>query len=206
MSNPIANPLEADPFWKAVVDILTGGKKLRADSYLASLNAEDLELLRYCLSLPGTLAEQQQLAPKWRGGPRDGQAPGISTLSEIAAAIRESNMLSSLERQQMINASARERGLQLGLDSKLVDTLCAVMAEEALKRQAAGMADKSLGAAASALLKREDQLFEQKKFNEQMRKKVDAGLDEIAALFKRAPELLAEFNVLRGKLTQRLSE
>lgn len=106
----------------------------------------------------------------------------------------------------MINASARERGLQLGLDSKLVDTLCAVMAEEALKRQAAGMADKSLGAAASALLKREDQLFEQKKFNEQMRKKVDAGLDEIAALFKRAPELLAEFNVLRGKLTQRLSE
>lgn len=48
--------------------------------------------------------------------------------------------------------------------------------------------------------------FDMEKYAHSIKSKVDAGLDEIAALFQRAPELLEEFNRLRSKLTARISE
>lgn len=44
------------------------------------------------------------------------------------------------------------------------------------------------------------------KFRDATRSKVEAGLDEIAALFRQAPELQAEFEALRAKLNAKLAE
>lgn len=48
--------------------------------------------------------------------------------------------------------------------------------------------------------------FDREKFRAGLKSKVEAGLDEIAALFQRAPELLAEFTALRAKLTKGIAE
>lgn len=66
---------------------------------------------------------------------------------------------------------------------------------------------KSLGLPAVDRLERiQARQFDMQKYADSLKSKVAAGLDEIAALFKRAPELLAEFNTLRAKLSQRLNE
>lgn len=54
--------------------------------------------------------------------------------------------------------------------------------------------------------KQRDAELNLEKFRDATRSKVDAGLDEIAALFHQAPELKAEFEALRSKLNARLAE
>lgn len=54
--------------------------------------------------------------------------------------------------------------------------------------------------------KQRDAELDLEKFRTATRSKVDAGLDEIAALFRQAPELQAEFEALRTKLNARLAE
>lgn len=154
---------EQDEFWKEVVNVLTGGKKLRPDSYLQRLSAEDLQALFVCLSSGASFAEQAKSAPKWHGGARDGQPPSETTLGEISQAIRQVWMLRGLERQQMLNAATKERGQQLGLDSKLVDVVLTLLGEEALAQRARGTVGDFAVKSAFALLKREDQSLDQQK-------------------------------------------
>lgn len=195
---PAATPAwEEDPFWKEVVSVMTGGKKLRSDAYLQTLSAEDLEDLRRWLFSPLPLSSQRDVVPKWRGGPQDGNPPSTSVLSEIGQAMRQVNMLQNMERQQMIATATKARGLQLGLDGSLLDTVLTVMGEEALKRVAAGMADKTLSSAATALLRREEQKFDQKKFTVALQKKIEAGLDALAEKFKSNPEAMALYQQAR---------
>lgn len=54
--------------------------------------------------------------------------------------------------------------------------------------------------------KQRDAELNLEKFRDSTRSKVDAGLDEIAALFKSLPELQAEFDALRAKLNAKLAE
>lgn len=196
---------EADPYWKEVVQVITGGKKLRSDAYLQTLSAGDLDQLRLCLLLPLSLEQQQVRAPKWTGGPRDGEAPSIKLLSELGQAVRQTEMIQSLERQKMINAAARSRGLQLGLDGSLVDTVLTALTEEALKRHAAGLADKFLPAAGKYLLKREDQLMEREKFAESRKTSIERALEEFSQFLKGQPALLAEFEQFRVKVISQVS-
>lgn len=205
--NAITKPAwEEDEFWRELVNLMTGGKKLRSDAYLQFCTAEDLDLLQVCLSSGLPFVAIQQKAPPWRGGQFDGKPPGVGTLSEIASAMRQMSLLNNLERQQMINAATKARANVLGVDPSLVDTVLRALSEEALKRQADGMADGMLGKAASALLKREDQSFNREKFKEATRKKVEAGMDELATILEKHPDLLAEFKAWRTKLSQRISE
>lgn len=154
-ANPSTAAWEADPFWKDVVNILTGGKKLRSDAYLYRLTAEDLDSLRLVLFSSLPLEEQVKAAPKWRGGLKDGEPPSMALLSGLGSAIREANLMQSLERQQMLAANAKARCGSLGLDATMTDAVLTVLAEEALKRQMAGSADSFLPNAANALLTRE---------------------------------------------------
>lgn len=155
MSANTSNAIEADPFWKEVVAIMTGGKKLRSDSYLANLTGEDLEQLRLCLLLPGSLEKQLGSAPKWRGGPRDGQPPDISTLSRIGQALREAELMRELERQELLKTATEQRCGQLGLNSQLTNAVMQIVGEEAIKQRAAGVVDDFALNAARVLLQRE---------------------------------------------------
>jgi hypothetical protein len=114
--------------------------------------------------LPVSLEEQQKRAPKWRGGQRDGELPSCEIIRNLGSAVRQTEMLRSMERQNMLSLATKERGLQLGLNATLLDTMLTVLSEEALKRQAAGLADDFLPKAANALLKRADQVMERDRF------------------------------------------
>lgn len=195
---------ESDDFWKEAVAVMTNGKKLRSDAYLQTLSADDLDALRLVLLSPLPLQLQREAAPKWSGGPNDGNPPSVSVLSELGQALRQVNLLQNLERQSALNAAASSRLNGLGLDTALVDTVLTVMSEEALKRAAAGMADKTLSSAATALLRREAQRFDQKKFQAAQRKKIEAGLDELADKFKANPEAMALFQQARELIAREM--
>jgi hypothetical protein len=193
---------ESDPFWKEVVNVMTGGKKLRGDAYLQRLTSADLESLQLCLLLPASLEEQQKRAPKWRGGQRDGELPGIKLLSELGQAIRQVEMLRGLERQQMVEAAAKDRCGQLGLNSALTNAVVTIVGEEALRQSAQGVVDKFAVKAATVLMKREDQRFEQEKFKESLRDKLQAGLDAVAEAFKGNAEAMKLYQQARAMISR----
>jgi hypothetical protein len=171
---------EQDSFWREVVAVLTGGKKLRGEHYLQRLSAEELEQLRSALACSGTLLQQQQLCPKRVGGPTDGSLPPVSLLSEIAQAVREVMTLRALSRQDLISAATKDRCGQLGLDPQLTNAVVRVVAEEALRQQAENQVGNFAISAANVLLtaegmrtkgKQEDVKIELKKISEQRQQK-----------------------------------
>ena len=143
---------EQDSFWREVVAVLTGGKKLRGEHYLQNLSAEELEQLRSALAFAGTLLEQSKLCPPRRGGSTDGSLPPVSLLSEISQAVREVVTLRSLQRQDLISAATKDRCGQLGLDPQLTNAVVRVVAEEALRQQAENQVGNFAISAANVLL------------------------------------------------------
>jgi len=143
---------EQDSFWREVVAVLTGGKKLRGEHYLQSLSGEELEQLRSALAFAGTLLEQQKLCPPRRGGATDGSLPPVSLLSEISQAVREVLTLRSLQRQDLVSAATKDRCGQLGLDPQLTNAVVRVVAEEALRQQAENQVGNFAISAANVLL------------------------------------------------------
>lgn len=155
--SPTPRAWQSDPYWSEVAGVLANGKKLRPDHYLEGLNAEELDQLRGALSSSGSYAEQRLLCPKRRGGPTDGALPNISTLSEIAQAMRQVAELQVLESQQMISLATQKRCEQLGLNPSVTNAVVQVLGEEVLRKRAAGVVDKFSLSAASLLIKREKQ-------------------------------------------------
>ncbi len=162
MSNP--KPIttaawEQDTFWAEAVRVMTGGKKLRADSYLQRLSAEDLESLRACLSLPVPLVLMREQAPKWVGGPFDGNPPGLETIRVIWQAMRQVEVLRNMEADNLLLTATRERAKALGLDGdeQLLDSILTLVGQEVLKKTLSGEDPKNRTAAAQMLLKRSDQ-------------------------------------------------
>ncbi|NJL18801.1 MAG: hypothetical protein HC901_00290 [Bdellovibrionaceae bacterium] len=158
MNKPTTAAWEQDQFWRDVVNTMTGGKKLRSDSYLNRLTADELQSLLACLQSGLPYSEQVPAAPKFRGGPRDGEAPSDSTLSEINKAVRQMHSLRALERVQLIQSATQARGKSLGLDPKITDAVCHIVAEEALAQEAAGRVGDFAINAANVLMARESGL------------------------------------------------
>lgn len=123
---------EQDSFWREVVAVLTGGKKLRGEHYLQRLSESELEQLRSALSAPGTLLEQQKLCPARRGGATDGDLPPVSLLSEIAQAMRQVVVLRQCQVNDAIGKAAKDRCKDLGLDPELTNRVVRIVGEEAL--------------------------------------------------------------------------
>jgi hypothetical protein len=161
--SPTPRAWQSDPYWTEVATILANGKKLRPDHYLEGLNAEELDQLRGALSSSGSYAEQRLLCPKRRGGQTDGALPNISTLSEIAQAMRQVAELHALEAQQMIEAAVGSRCSARGLSADLTDAVLHAVAEETLKRRAGGVVDKFAVSAATVLMRRESQKLDERK-------------------------------------------
>lgn len=151
-TNPTSAAWELDPFWREVVMILTGGKKLQGGDYLQNLCAEELEQLRLALSSSGIFAEQQKLCPRRRGGPTDGSLPPIGKLSEISQAMRQVTTLRALQRQDLISAATKDRCGQLGLDPQLTNAVVRIVGEEALRQQAENQVGVFAISAANVLL------------------------------------------------------
>ena len=151
-NQPTPRAWEDDPFWKEVVNVLTGGRKLRPEHYLDKLSAEDLEQLRSALSFSGTFAEQQKLCPPRRGGPSDGSLPDITMLSDIATAIRQVNVLRELNAQRLIEKAATARCNELGLDQSLTNAVVRVVGEEALDHKVKNKLGNFAISAANVLL------------------------------------------------------
>ncbi len=191
---------EQDDFWREVVSVMTGGKKLRSDAYLQKLTEDDLESLRLALLLPGSLQEQTQRAPKWRGGARDGEAPSTKILCKVGQAIRQALVLRGLERQQLIENATRKRCGQLGINSGLADAVVTIVGEEALKQHAVGVVDDFAIKAAGVLIKRNDQLMEREKFEEARRTNIERALEEFAQFIKGQPQLLEEFESFKARV------
>jgi hypothetical protein len=116
------------------------------------LDAAELEQLRLALSSSGTFEAQQQLCPKRRGGPQDGELPKSGTLSEISQAMRQVTTLRALQRQDLIAAATKDRCGQLGLDPQLTNAVVRVVAEEALRQQATNQVGSFAINAANVLL------------------------------------------------------
>lgn len=202
MSKPTIAAWEQDEFWKQVVNLITGGKKLRSDAYLNNLGPEELQALLSCLQSGLPYSEQVKAAPKVRGGAHDGKSPSDSTLSEISKAVRQVWVLNGLERQQLLNAATKKRGQQLGLDSKLVDTVLMVVGEEALAQHAAGVVGGFSLKAAGALMKREGQIFAQERFKESLRTKLETALDALAEHIKGNPKAQAAYETFKATIAE----
>lgn len=216
-TNPTQRAWELDPFWREAVAVITGGRKLRPEHYLDKLTAEELERLRLALSCSGTYAEQQKLCPARRGGPTDGALPSLSVIAEISQAMRQVNVLRGLEKLTAINAAAKERCQQLGLDPKMTDSVCRIVGEEALNQEAQGIVGDFAINAAQVLLGREsgltraelkqrDQQLAREKFLESKKSNQEKALEwcleeaksfhEVQDLFKSA---FAALKKARGK-------
>lgn len=178
-SSPTSAAWEQNPFWREVVAVLTGGKKLRGEHYLQGLSAEDLEHLRSSLAFAGTLLEQQQLCPNRRGGSTDGAKPPVSLLSEISQAVREVTTLRALQRQDLISASTKDRCGQLGLDPQLTNAVVRIVGEEALRQQAENQVGSFAISAANVLLMTEGMRTKAKQEEVKISlRKQKLGLDE----------------------------
>ena len=151
-NEPTPRAWEADPFWKEVVGVLTGGRKLRPEHDLDKLTGEELEQLRFALSSSGTLLEQQQLCPKRRGGESDGAWPNITLLSDLGQAIRQVHVLRELAAQQVIEKAATSRCNSLGLDTTLTNAVVRVVGEEALQQRVKNQVGNFAISAANVLL------------------------------------------------------
>jgi len=196
--------------------VLTGGpdKKLRADHYLENLSAEQLEELRWVLSAPGTLQEQRLLCPKRQGGPRDGELPVLSLLSEISQAMRQAAAFNEVRFQQATEAAASQRCKELGLDPTLTNAVLRVIGEEALAQKA----EKKLGSfalgAASILLnaestrtkgkQEEEKLTLKKQAEKRMQEKLQFERDKVRvaeAKLKATQEQVAKLRDVKAPMT-----
>ena len=212
-TQPSPRAWESDPFWKEVVTVLTGGKKLRSEHYLEKLSAEDLESLRLALSCSGTLAEQQKLCPPRRGGATDGAPPTISLLSEIGAAVRQVNVLRELQVQSAVEAAARGRCQELGLDPTLTNAVVRIVGEEALDQKVKHSVGNFAISAANVLLNAEAMRTKgkQEEVKIQLRKdklKLDerhlAMLEKKAAQADSAKGILADKKLTEDQKRQRM--
>jgi len=197
-TNPTPRAWEENPFWQEVVHVLTGGKKLRSEHYLDKLSAEDLEQLRLALSCSGTYAEQQKLCPPRRGGSKDGELPNLTTLSEIAQAMRQTGMLRELERRHLIDVAAKKRCGQLGLNNDLTNAVVQIVGEEALLQETRGVVGDFTLKAAQVLMARESGLTKAKLEE----RKLEHDARRIALLEKKAEQADAARKVTEnGELT-----
>ncbi len=220
-AQPTPKAWEADEFWSEVVNTITGGKRLRPDHYLDSLDASELESLRLALSASGTLAEQRVLCPPRRGGSLDGELPSVRCLSELQQAMRQTWMLRRLERQSLIESAAKKRCGELGLDSRLTDAVCTVVGEEALAQAAQNQVGEFTVKAAQVLLSRQDgqlkamaekrkvregQLkqealeLEKQKYRDSVTSALDKVMDAFAEELKGNPTALALHSKYRAEL------
>ncbi|KAF0176451.1 MAG: hypothetical protein FD161_2990 [Limisphaerales bacterium] len=220
-TQPTPKAWEADEFWSEVVNVITGGKRLRPDHYLASLDAPALESLRLALSSSGTLAEQQKLCPPRSGGRLDGEPPSLRCLSELSSALRQTWMLRRLERQTLIESAAKKRCGDLGLDTRLTDAVCTVVGEEALAQAAHNQVGDFSVKAAQVLMSRQDgklkAIAEQRKERElelknrsldlelekyrtALKGKVELAMDAFAADLKGNAKLLEAYQRFRAEV------
>lgn len=158
MKLPTSPAWQTDDFWKEVVDVITGGKKLRPEHYLHHLTAGELDELRAVLSSSGSFAQQQKLCPKRRGGPTDGSAPPLSLLSELAEAMRQVEELRRLQLHNLVEERAKSRCGSLGMSEQMTKAVLRIVGEETIKQRAAGVVDKFALSAASLLLKGDKQM------------------------------------------------
>ncbi len=205
-THPTPRAWEADEFWSEVVNVITGGKKLRPDHYLAALDAPALESLRLALSSSGTLAEQQKLCPPRQGGKRDGEPPSLRCLSELQSAIRQVVMLRGLERNRLVEAAAKQRCATLGLNAQLTNAVLQVVGEEALAQHAQGVVGKWSLQAANALMKREGQLLAQEKFHNALKGELEKAMDAFAQELKGNPQLLEAYQRFRAEVNAAMAK
>jgi hypothetical protein len=204
---------ETDPFWSEVVRVMTEGKKLRADAYLQRLDSSELESLRLCLSLPVPFVVMREQAPKWRGGPHDGNPPGLSALSDLWHAIKQVEVLRNIERDNLLLEAARAKAKSLGIatDESMLDNLLLIVAQEVLNKSLSGEDPKSRTAAARLLLKRADQKRHDRDFEQEREKwlvsqktKIDLAFDELEKAFKGNSDALKHFNIARDLVREKV--
>lgn len=209
--NNIASSWEQDSFWREVVAVLTGGKKLRGEHYLQNLSGEELEQLRSALSAPGTLSDQQKLCPARHGGKTDGELPPASLLSPISQAVREVTTLRALQRQDIISAATKDRCGQLGIDPQLTNAVVRIVGEEALRQQAENQVGGFAISAANVLLLAEGSRTKakQEEVKIQLRKskltqddRKIVLMEKKAAAYDRAQELLSKAKTSKGGITK----
>ena len=202
---------EEDSFWREVVAVLTGGKKLRGEHYLQNLSGEELEQLRSALSAPGTLSDQQKLCPARHGGKTDGELPPASLLSPISQAVREVTTLRALQRQDIISAATKDRCGQLGIDPQLTNAVVRIVGEEALRQQAENQVGGFAISAANVLLLAEGSRTKakQEEVKIQLRKskltqddRKIVLMEKKAAAYDRAQELLSKAKTSKGGITK----
>jgi len=210
-TNPTIAAWEEDSFWREVVAVLTGGKKLRGEHYLQNLSGEELEQLRSALSAPGTLSDQQKLCPARRGGKTDGELPPTSLLSPISQAVREVTTLRALQRQDIIGKATKDRCGELGIDPSLVNAVVRIVGEEALRQQAVNQVGPFAISAANVLLLAEGSRTKakQEEVKIQLRKskltqddRKIVLMEKKAAAYDRAQELLTKAKTSKGGITK----
>ena len=202
---------EEDSFWREVVNVLTGGKKLRGEHYLQNLSGDSLEQLRSALSAPGTLADQQKLCPARVGGRTDGELPPLSLLSEISQAVRQVISLRTLKIDDAISETVKARSKELGLDPEVTNAVLRTVGEETLRQRANNLVGPFAISAAQVLLmaegsrtkaKQEDVKIQLRKSKLTQDDRKIVLMEKKAAAYDRAQELLTKAKTSKGGITK----
>ena len=154
-------------------------KKLRSDSYEATLTPQQREQLYAWLLDPGLPQEEVcRRTPPWPSGKRAGRKPSEAALSNIGRRVRLEATLDELEAAAAVRQAAMVKLLQEaapdGIHEDTVNLIMQLVGQEVIQKTLSRMDPGSRTAAAGLMLKRSDQGLDRAKFLLEVRKYQDA--------------------------------
>jgi hypothetical protein len=154
-------------------------KKLRCDSYEATLTPKQLKQLHAWLLDPGLpQKEVSRRCRPWPSGKRAGKRPCPSGLAKIGRRLRMEAAVNELEAAASVKEAAMVKMLQEAAPEALHEGMVNVMmmriAQDVIQRTLQGLDPSSRTAAAKLVLERSNQGLDRAKFLLEVRKYQDA--------------------------------
>jgi hypothetical protein len=172
-------------------------KKLRSDSYEASLTTKQREQLYVWLLDPAVSQKEVcRRAPPWPSGKRAGRKPGEYSLARIGQRLRLEGAMQDLDATAAVKQAALVRMLQNAapdvVHEETVNLAMQLISQEVIQKTLKRLDPASRTAAAKLLLERSDQGLDRAKFLLEVRK------------YQEATEALKEKHQAEGDQPRRL--
>jgi len=182
-------------------------KKLRSDSYEASLTPKQREQLYVWLLDPAVSQKEVcRRAPPWPSGKHAGQKPGECSLARVGRRLRIEGAMQDLDATAAVKQAALVRMLQNAapdaVHEDMVNLAMQLISQEVIQKTLNRLDPASRTAAAKLLLERSDQGLDRAKFllegrkyqeaTEALKEKNRAGGDEPRRLGGIPPEVMEQ--------------
>jgi len=155
-------------------------KKLRSDSYEATLTGKQREQLYAWLLDPGmSQKEVCRRAPPWPRGQRAGRKPGECAIGKIGRRLRVEGALGDLEAIAAVKQAALLKMLGSaspdGIHEEIVNAAMQLIGQEVIQKTVNRLEPASRTAAAKLMLERSEQGLDRARFLLEVRKYQDAA-------------------------------